>query len=308
MDGQRVHNPISPADVTEWWGVMFGTHTRPQKDVWYTVPQTLWAGMYDDDEYDNWLKTILFDADGYAQSEFERYGVDPRQKQFRGTASTRLFQEHEPVQHEGLPDTGDACEDGETASRCEVCFEDWGAACVAESPLIHEWKTGCRHWACQECWLKLEKKRCPWCRWNIAGFLGEIAADQVVPENAALTVTIGPWSEPEQHAASLPDIEEQTRNAHSETAQVGWLYASVTTLESHFERITDNADNNICFEFTLNGHGVFLVDKMYHKDVATAHTWGVVCMEHAADAVLDAVATLGFRVTKCRSPDRRWVC
>ena len=184
-DGQRVHNPIGPADVTEWWVVMFGTHTRPQKGVWYTVPQTLWAGMYDDDEYDNWLKTILFDADGYAQSEFERYGVDPRQKQFRGTASTRLFQEHEPVQHEGLPDTGDACEDGETASRCEVCFEDWGAACVAESPLIHEWKTGCRHWACQECWLKLEKKRCPWCGWNIAGFLGEIAADQVVPENAA---------------------------------------------------------------------------------------------------------------------------
>ena len=302
MDGQRLHHPIGLADVTEWWTVMFGTHTRPQKSVWYTVPQTLWAGMYDDDGYDNWLKTILFDADGYAQNEFERHGVDPRQKQFRGTASTRLFQEHEPIQHERSPDIEDAVhEAGTPAPRCEICFEEWGATCVAESPLLHEWKTCCRHWACRECWLKLEKKRCPWCGWNITGFLGEIAADPVAPRNAAMRVTFGPWDESEQADTTDPTNEEQPR-----MAQVGWLYASSATLECHAERITDY-ENDICFEFALNGYGVCLTDKMYRKDVTTAQTWGVACMEYAADVVLDAIASMGFRVTKCRSPDRRWV-
>ena len=109
VDGRRVHHHIGPGDVTEWCGEMFGSHTRPLKNVWYAVPPGLWTGLYTDDgEYDNLLVTILFYADGYAQNRFERSRIDPRQKPFRGTASTRLFPEHEPAQCERLPDVEDA--------------------------------------------------------------------------------------------------------------------------------------------------------------------------------------------------------
>ena len=250
--GRRVHTMFCAGDVHGWWEEMFGWHTAPLKGVWYEVKG------YDREG----VTLILFDAFSYAERLFQRSGIDPRQQ---------------PFIPKNLPDIVPLLD--RKGDRCELCFNDWSEDYVPESPLLHEYETCCRHFACKACWLSLQRQRCPWCSWSVTPLLREIAADAVSPGLQAPSITNG------------PDTGDVCGGVH-----VGYLYAVWSELMQHFEHNPCD-DSGVFCAFDLDGHGVWLINGTF-QDEQQDGTWGVVCAERSADIVLSGLACLFAKVTK----------
>ena len=114
-----------------------------------------------------------------------------------------------------LPNIGELLAHG-LGERCEICMRDWGGEREPESPLRHDWRTACRHWACKQCWLSLAKACCPWCGWDVYKFQFELNADVV--QRAAVPPHVSSFyiGDPYEHLSVLI-----TTNA---AFHVGWLH------------------------------------------------------------------------------------
>ena len=261
VDNRQVHTRICPVDILHWWESMFGTTQKPIRGVWYEVPTPHGRG----------LAKVLFNAHDYAEAEVEHTGTDPRKEV---SVPEEMSNIDELLERKG--------------DRCEICVEEWGEDCVPESPLMHEWATCCTHFACKPCWLRLERKRCPWCKWSIDMFLQEIAADDVIP------------------AERIPKTREPPRNINMQNfKRVGWLYADMAKLLEHFKPLKGVATDTACpgqvFASRFGKQPFFLSNETI-KVANNVRIWAVVCSPQHADPVLRALSRLcSARATKMHS-------
>ena len=258
-DGRLFETVFAAGDVREWFEDMFGHRKRPLPDVWYEVPV---------DRERQLIARVLFNAHAYAEFEFDRIGLDPRQRPF----VPRML----PNIQELLARKGE---------RCEICFEPWCDERAPESPLLHDWETCCTHFACSECWSRLSAPRCPWCKWDLRSFLRDITATQVLPVEPRCV---------------QPEPEDMV---HVETAHVGWLYTTCGALQA---RCRHNPDAE-CYPFyvALDGLVVGLSNPFYSMDEyeirdEDCRLWAVEAAEDGADAVLSRLAWLFGRATRTR--------
>ena len=114
-DGRRTHVYFFAGNVQWWWDKLFGHRVKPIQGVWYDISR---LAIYDDVTRRD-LDKVLFDAHGYAEAQFERTGIDPRQKPFVPCELPNIEQLK-----------------ARQGERCDICYEPWGPDCVAESPLL----------------------------------------------------------------------------------------------------------------------------------------------------------------------------
>ena len=65
---------------------------------------------------------------------------------------------------------------------CPLCTEAFSDDRPANSPLLGDSASRCRHWACEACWLHLMNGhpstwKCPWCREDLRAWMGEASGD-----------------------------------------------------------------------------------------------------------------------------------
>ncbi len=69
---------------------------------------------------------------------------------------------------------------------CPICLEAFTADKPANSPILGDRASTCRHWACDDCWLAImdgppRSWKCPWCREGLQTWMGESFADCYCP-------------------------------------------------------------------------------------------------------------------------------
>jgi hypothetical protein len=69
---------------------------------------------------------------------------------------------------------------------CPICLEAFTEDKPANSPLLGDRASTCRHWACDDCWLSVmdgppSSWKCPWCRVGLQKWMGESFADCYCP-------------------------------------------------------------------------------------------------------------------------------
>jgi hypothetical protein len=269
--GEIVGEPqFTPRDLQRWWAEMFGTFRAPAQDAWYTIHEHMHGCER--------LSGVLFHAWGYAEALRTEAFTDPRRKQFFPA---------------DLPNITELVTEG-PGDRCEICMCEWGDGCQPESPLLHDWRTACTHWACRQCWLSLAKSCCPWCGWDIYEFLFELNADIVQPSNLQPQVSTFYIGDPYEDLGFLAVIPD----AH----HVGWLHdTGKHDIEVHFERDVESGggEEAALFVCRINGHPVALYNG-FRRDESLLRTWHVICRIPAVDAVLSLLACLFPRVSKSR--------
>ena len=277
--GNHVAEPqFKIGDLQRWWIDMFGTFRLPTQDAWYLIRE---HGC-------ETLGTVLFDAWGFAEAYQKETYRDPRRKRFFPS---------------DLPNITELLAEG-PGERCEICMCDWEADRPPEGPLLHDWETACRHWACKQCWLSLAKSSCPWCGWDLYRFLFELNADRVQAAELQADVSSFYIGDPCEDVSILAAIQD--------TYHVGWLHGTgKTDIEKHFERVArrDGVDNEefVLFVCRINGYAVALYNG-FGRDESLLRTWHVICRRTQADTVLSLLACLFPRVSKSRvfQHDAHW--
>ena len=72
---------------------------------------------------------------------------------------------------------------------CPICMEAFTDDNPANSPLLGDSASRCRHWACDTCWLHFMNGhpstwKCPWCREDLRKWMGESFGDAYCPLDA----------------------------------------------------------------------------------------------------------------------------
>ena len=73
----------------------------------------------------------------------------------------------------------------EPPSECPVCYEAFDEENPAQSPLLGDPPTRCRHFVCQSCWEAMTEQpmpwRCPVCREDVTQFVVDITCWSPMP-------------------------------------------------------------------------------------------------------------------------------
>jgi hypothetical protein len=69
---------------------------------------------------------------------------------------------------------------------CPICLEAFTGDKQADSPILGDAASSCRHWACRDCWLKImdghpRTWKCPFCREGLQKWMGESFAECYCP-------------------------------------------------------------------------------------------------------------------------------
>lgn len=70
--------------------------------------------------------------------------------------------------------------------RCPLCLEAFSRESPANSPVLGDRASSCRHWACADCWLQIMEGpprswRCPFCREKLQTWMSEAFAEDYSP-------------------------------------------------------------------------------------------------------------------------------
>ena len=97
---------------------------------------------------------------------------------------------------------------------CPLCLEAFTEDQPAQSPLLGDAASTCRHWACESCWLHIMEShpsswKCPWCRENLRNWMGATFGDAYCPADAVSSAEIRQFAADVLQTVALPaDLEQ----------------------------------------------------------------------------------------------------